>query len=134
MVRGLRAGAPKPAELAGSDVRPWQHDNFSREICPQAWRRVHRNAAILQWLGFLQAKEKPWLFLYRLATGCGVVFANFGSTEAVALLEDTSALIHWRLNECSEVEEHELIGQVLKTCRTAGAEVRVSFYNRHFDQ
>ena len=28
---------------------------------------------------------------------CAVVYANFGSTGEVPIWEDTSALIHWRL-------------------------------------
>ena len=134
MLRGLRANASKPAGSAGPSVRPWQHDKFDREMYPQVRRRVFQNAAILLGLGFVQAKEKPWLFLYRLPGGCGVVFANFGSTEEVPIWADTSALIHWRLKGRSEVEEDALAEQVLDTCRAAGAEVRVSFYNRHFGQ
>ena len=134
MLRGLRASTSKPAESAGPSVRPWQHDKFDREMYPEVRRRVFQNAATLLGLGFVQAKEKPWLFLYRLPGGCGVVFANFGSTEEVPIWADTSALIHWRLKGRSEVEEDALAEQALETCRAAGAEVRVSFYNRHFDQ
>ena len=101
---------------------------------PRVWRRVHRNAAILRRLGFVQTNAKPWLFRLQLPKGCGVVFANFGSTEEIAVWEDPSALIHWQLKERSEAEEHALIQQLLQTCRAAGAEVRVSFYNQRFDQ
>lgn len=134
MVRGLRASASKPAGSAGPSVRPWQHDKFDREMYPQVRRRVFQDAAILLGLGFVQAKEKPWLFLYRLPEGCGVVYANFGSTDEVPIWEDTSAFIHWQLKGRSEVEEHALVPLVLATCRAAGAKVRVSFHNRQFDQ
>ena len=60
-------------------------------------------------------------------------FANFGSTEEVPIWEDTSALIHWQIKEPSEPKIEELIEQLLSTCREAGAEVRVSFYDLHYD-
>ncbi len=134
MVRRLCVGASKSAGTARPSVRPWKYDKFDRELYPQVRRRVFQNAAILLGLGFVQAKEKPWLLLYRLPGGCGVVYANFGSTEEIPIWEDASALIHWRLKGRSEAEEHALAHQVLETCRAAGAEVRVSFYDRHFDQ
>lgn len=129
LVRGLRAGASNPVKSAGPNVRTWQHDKFGRAMFPQVRRRVFRNAAILLGLGFVQAKEKPWLLLYRLPEGCGLIFANFGSSDEVPIWEDTSALIHWQLNGRSEVEEHALVPLVLAICREAGAEVRVSFYH-----
>ena len=135
MLRGLQAAAAEPAgAVRPTAVRRWQYDKFGREIYPRVWRRVHRNAAILQRLGFVQTSAKPWLFRLQLPKGCDVVFANFGSTEEVAVWEDPSALIHWQLKERSGAEEHALIQQLLQTCRAAGAEVRVSFYNREFDQ
>ena len=134
MLRGLQARAVESAGSAGSNVRPWQHDKFGREMYPRVWRQVLQNAAILQRLGFVQSKKKPWLFSVRLPGGCGVVYANFGSTEEVPIWEDTSALIHWRLKGRSEVEEHELVPQLLQMFRAAGAEVRVSFYSQQFDQ
>ena len=134
MLRGLQAAAAEPADSARPNVRRWQYDKCGREMSPRVWRRVHRNAAILRRLGFVQTNAKPWLFRLQLPKGCGVVFANFGSTEEVALWEDPSALIHWQLKERSEAEEHALIQQLLQTCRAAGAEVRVSFYNQRFDQ
>lgn len=134
MVRGLRASASEPAGSAGPSVRPWQHDKFGREMYPQVRRRVFQSAAILLDLEFVQAREQPWLFFYRLPENCGVVYANFGSTEEVPIWADTSAFIHWQLKGRSEVEEHALVPLVLATCRAVGAEVRVSFYNRRFDQ
>ena len=65
---------------------------------------------------------------------CGVVFANFGSTEEVPLWEDPSALIHWQLHRRSDEEEAALVKQLLQSCRSAGAKVRVSFYDQHLDQ
>ena len=134
MLRGVHAGAAEPEGSARPNVRRWQYDKFGREMYPRVWRRVLQNAAILQRLGFVQSNEKPWLFRHRLPKGCGVVFANFGSTEEIALWEDPSALVHWQLKERSGAEEHALIQQLLQTCRAAGVEVRVSFYNREFDQ
>ena len=129
----LRVPAAEPAGSASPQVRPWRHDKFGREMYPRVWRKVRHSAAILQRLGFLQSDTKPWLFSIRLPEGRGVVFANFGSTEEVPLWEDASALVHWRLAGSSEDEERELVRQLLDACRTAGAEVRVSFYNQHFD-
>ena len=63
----------------------------------------------------------------------GVVFANFGSTEEVPIWEDPSALIHWQLHRCSDAEEEALVRLVLRKCREAGAEVRVSFYDQRFE-
>ena len=63
-----------------------------------------------------------------------MIFANFGSTEEIAIWDDPSALIHWQLKERSEAEEQALVQQLLETCRAVGAEVRVSFYDQGFDQ
>ena len=134
MLRGLQTGAAEPASSASPNVRPWQHDKFGREMYPRVWRRVRQNAAVLQRLGFAQSKKTSWLFSVRLPGGCGVVYANFGSTDEVPIWQDTSALIHWQLEGRSEVEKRELVRQVLATCRAAGSEVRVSFYDSHFDQ
>ena len=82
-------------------------------------------------LGFVQAQRKPWLSLFRLPGG--VFFANFGSTEEVAIWEDPAALVHWKLDRYSGEMESALVEGVLARCRAAGAEVRVSFYNRMFD-
>ena len=70
--------------------------------------------------------------MFRLSGGA--VFANFGSTEEVAIWEATSALIHWKIDGHSEEIESKLARGVLARCRAAGAEVRVSFYNLMFDQ
>ena len=134
MLRGLQEGASKPADSARPSVRPWQHDKFGREMYPRVRRRVLRSAAILQRLGFVQCNEKLWRFRLRLPEGRGVIFADFGSTEEIPIWEDSSAFIWWRLTERSEARVHALVQQTLRTCREAGAEVRVSFYNQHFDQ
>lgn len=134
MLHGLRARAAEPAGSASPNVRPWRHDKFGREMYPRVWRQVCRNAAILQHLGFVQSGAKPWLFSFRLPKGGGVIYANFGSTEEVPIWEDPSALVHWRLNGRSAVEEHALVPQLLRVFRAAGAEVRVSFYNQQLDQ
>ena len=84
-------------------------------------------------LGFIQTKNKPWLFRLRL-TDVGVIFANFGSTEEVPIWEDTAALIHWNLENQPAEMESAIVRRVLDKCRTEGAEVRVSFYNGHFDR
>lgn len=128
---------PTTSERTGStppSIRSWQRDKFGREMYSHIRRAVHRNAVILRRLGFIQTKTKPWLFALRLPGGCGVVYANFGSTEEVAVWEDTSALIHWQLNGRSDAEEQALVLQLLQACRRAGADVRVSFYNQHLDQ
>ena len=113
---------------------PWQNDKFGREMYPRVRREVHRNAAVLRSMGFVQSGGKPWLFRLQLPDSCGVVFANFGSTEEVPLWEDPSALIHWKLHKRSDEEEEALVKQLLRMCRSAGAKVRVSFYDQHFDQ
>ena len=134
MLHGLEARAAEPAGSASPKVRPWQHDKFGREMYPRVWRRVRGNAAILQRLGFVQSGVKPWLFSYRLPKGGGVIYANFGSTEEVPVWEDPSALIHWQLKRRSAAEEDALVPLLLQMLRAAGAEVRVSFYDRQFDQ
>ena len=111
--------------------RPWTHDQFERAMFPRIRQQVYANALILTELGFVQAKQKPWLFLFRLPGG--VFFANFGSTEEVAIWEDPAAFIHWKLDRYSEEMESTLVEGVLARCRAAGAEMRVSFYNRMFD-
>lgn len=71
------------------------------------------------------------MFLFRFSGG--IIFANFGSTDEVAIWEDTSALIHWKLDGRNKGMESELAKGVLARCRAAGASVRVSFYNSMFD-
>ena len=112
--------------------RPWTHDQFERPMFPRIRQQVYANALILTELGFVQTKQKPWLFLFRLPGG--VFFANFGSTEEVAIWEDPAAFIHWKLDRYSEDMESALVDGVLARCQRAGAHVRVSFYNRMFDQ
>ena len=123
----------KQSNSAKPPFRPWTHDKYGRPMFPRIRRRVYANAIVLTELGFAQAKDKPWLFLYRLPGG-GVVFANFGSTEEVPIWKDTAALIHWKLDNYSEEKGSALIQGVLKRCRRAGADVRVSFYDWSFDQ
>ena len=113
--------------------RLWTHDKFGRPMFHVTRRRVYANAIILTELGFVQTNSKPWLFRLRL-TGCGVIFANFGSTEEVPIWEDTAALIHWKLEKQSAEMESALLSEVLAKCRAQGVEVRVSFYNGRFDQ
>ena len=113
--------------------RPWTHDKFNRPMFSRIRQRVYANAIILTELGFTQAKNKPWLFLYRLPGG-GAVFANFGATEEVAIWEDPAALIHWKLDRYSEEMKSAVVEGVLARCRAAGADVRVSFYDRMFDE
>ena len=134
MLRGLRATASEPTGSAPRSIRPWQRDKFGREMYSHIRRAVHRNAIILRRMGFIQSKKKPWLLMFRLPERCGVVYANFGSTEEVAIWEDPSALIHWQLIGRSDAEEQALARRLLQECRRAGAEVRVSFYNQHLDQ
>ena len=112
--------------------RPWTHDKFERPMFSRICSQVYANARILTELGFAQAKTKPWLFYFKLPDG-GMIYANFGSTEEVAIWEDTAALIHWRLDNHSSETERALISGVLDRCREAGAAVRVSFFARHFD-
>lgn len=134
MLSGLQATPPRSAGSATSQIRLWKCDKFGREMYSQVRREVHRSANILRRMGFVQTAGKPWLFRFQLPQGCGVVFANFGSTEEVALWEDPSALIHWQLRKRSDEEEAALVEQLLQRCRSAGAKVRVSFYHQHLDQ
>ena len=113
--------------------RPWTHDKYDCPIFHTTRRLVYANAIILAELGFIQTKNKPWLFRLRL-TDVGVIFANFGSTEEVPIWEDTAALIHWNLENQPAEMESAIVRRVLDKCRTEGAEVRVSFYNGHFDR
>ena len=123
-----RRQQPDPAK---PPFRPWTHDQFERPMFPRIRQQVYANAIILTVLGFVQAQRKPWLFLFRLPGG--VFFANFGSTEEVAIWEDPAAYVHWKLDKYSGEMESALVEGVLARCRAAGAEVRVSFYNRMFD-
>ena len=123
-----RRQQPDPAK---PPFRPWTHDQFERPMFPRIRQQVYANAIILTQLGFVQAQRKPWLSLFRLPGG--VFFANFGSTEEVAIWEDPAALVHWKLDRYSGEMESALVEGVLARCRAAGAEVRVSFYNRMFD-
>ena len=126
-----RMSERRPTDPGSLPFRPWTHDKFDRPMLPHIRRKVYVNAIILTELGFVQARRSPWLFVFQLSGG--VVFANFGSTEEVAIWEDTSALIHWKLDGLIEEMEWELARGVLAWCRAAGAEVRVSFYNLMFD-
>ena len=134
MLSGLRTNASRQAGSPSPRIRAWQCDKFGREMYPRVRREVHRNAAILRSMGFVQSGGKPWLFRFQLPNGCGVVFANFGSTEEIPLWEDPSALIHWKLHKRSHEEKEALVKQLLRMCRSADAGVRVSFYDQHFDQ
>ena len=126
-----RMNERRPTDPGSLPFRPWTHDKFNRPMFPDIRRRVFVNAMILTELGFVQAQKSPWLFVFRLSGG--VVFANFGSTEEVAIWEDASALIHWKLDGLGEEMESELAKGLLARCRAVGAEVRVSFYNLMFD-
>ena len=126
-----RMNERRPADPGSLPFRPWTHDKFGRPMFPDIRRRVFVNALIFTELGFVQAQKSPWVFVFRLSGG--VVFANFGSTEEIAIWEDTSALVHWNLDGLGEEMESELVRGVLGRCRAAGAEVRVSFYNSMFD-
>lgn len=134
MLSGLQAAPPGSEGSATSQIRSWKCDKFGREMYSQVRREVHLSAAILRRMGFVQSAGKPWLFRFQLPEGCGVVFANFGSTEEIPLWEDASALIHWQLRKRSDDEEAALVKQLLQRCRSAGAKVRVSFYDQHLDQ
>ena len=130
MLKGLSAS---PAGTAEPQLRLWRHNKFGQELYPRARRAVHQNARRLRRLGFAQSERKPWLLMFQLPERHGVVFANFGSTEEVPVWEDPSALIHWQLHRCSDAEEEALVRLVLRKCREAGAEVRVSFYDQRFE-
>ena len=122
-----------PEGTAEPQLRLWQRDKFGRELHPHVKKAVHQNAYRLRRLGFSQSKRKPWLLMFQSPDRRGVVFANFGSTEEVPIWEDTSALIHWQLHHCSDAEEEALVRLVLRKCRAVGVEVRVSFYDQHFE-
>ncbi len=122
-----------------SSFRQWEHDKHGNVMGQPAGERVRRNASILVGLGFSQTR-KPWLFVFNLPSepgkfaSAGVIFANFGSTNEVPIQEDQSALIHWNLQAgVSEAKERALIRRVLRECRAAGAEVRLSFYQQNLD-
>lgn len=130
MLKGLDTS---PARTPEPQLRLWCHDKFGQKLYPRVRRAVHQNARRLRRLGFVQSERKPWLLMFRLPERHGVVFANFGSTEEVPIWEDPSALIHWQLHRCSDAEEEALVRLVLRKCREAGAEVRVSFYDQRFE-
>ena len=127
-----RMNERRPTDPGSPLFRPWTHDKFGRPMFPHIRRKVYVNAIILTELGFVQTQRSPWLLVFGLSGG--VFFANFGSTDEVAIWEDTSALIHWKLDGHIEEMESELVNGVLSRCRAAGTEVRVSFYNLIFDQ
>ena len=129
-----RLNERKPSNPIKLPFRPWTHDQYSRPMFPHIRRRVYASAIILSELGFVQAKKKPWLFLFSLPGSGGVIFANFGSTEEVPIWEDTAAFIHWKLNNYSDEKESALVEGILNRCRRAGTDVRVSFYDWSFDQ
>lgn len=128
-----RLNERKRSASAKLPFRPWTHDRFDRPMFPRIRQKVYANAIILTELGFVQATNKPWLFLFRFPDS-GVVFANFGSTDEVPIWEDMAAFIHWKLDRYSEEVKSVLVEGVLARCRAAGADVRVSFYNLGFDQ
>ena len=109
---------------------PWTYDKFGRQMFPHIRAQVFASAIVLAELGFIQAREKPWLFYYK--TTWGPIFADFGSTEDIAIWEDPSALIHWRL-KCPDELEALVVEAALTKCRDAGASVRTSFYISSFD-
>ena len=43
-------------------------------------------------------------------------------------------MVHWKLDKLSDELKSLLITELLDRCRKEGAEVRVSFYNRSYDQ
>ena len=59
--------------------------------------------------------------------------SDFGSTEEVPIWQDQSALIHWQLTRVSEEQKRALVRQLMRACRRAGVEVRLSFYDQHLD-
>jgi len=125
--------ALEPAGSTAPSIRPWSRDRFGRQMYSHVRRSVQQNAVILRRIGFIQSEMKPWLFLFRLPDRAGVVYANFGSTEDVAIWEDTAAFIHWQLKGRTTTEEEALVRRLLQECRRMGADVRVSFYNQSFD-
>ena len=78
----------EPTGSSTPSIRPWSRDKFGRPMYPHVRRSVQQNAVILRRMGFVQSETKPWLFLLRLPDRAGVVYANFGSTEEVAIWED----------------------------------------------
>ena len=123
-----------PTGSSTPSIRFWSRDRFGRQMYPHVRRSVQHNAVILRRIGFVQSETKPWLFLFRLPDRAGVVYANFGSTEDVAIWEDTAAFIHWQINGRTTTEKAALVRRLLQECRRMGADVRVSFYNQSFDQ
>ena len=103
-------------------------------MSPGTIRQIQKSPFILLAMGFTQQTNKPWLFRYRLPHGSGNVYADFGSTEEVAVWEDPAALVYCYLKEESDVRHDALLPLVLERCDAAGADVRVSFYNQHLDQ
>ena len=123
----------RPSDPSRLPFRPWTHDKFAQPMFINVRRNVYANAIVLTELGFVQTQKKPWLFRLGI-TGVGTIFANFGSTEEVPIWEDSAAMVHWKLEKLSDGLESLLIPELLDKCRKEGAEVRVSFYNRHYDQ
>ena len=127
-----RMNGRQQSSLDKGPFQPWTHDKFERPMFTHIRRQVYANAIILTELGFVQSKTKPWLFLFHLPDG--VVFANFGSTEEVAIWKNPAALIHWDLGAQSDRLNALLVEGLLARCRAVGAHVRVSFYDGMFDQ
>ena len=112
--------------------RPWRHDSYGRRLYIGVRSRTHAAALILTELGFRQAREKPWLFWYRITPDC-VVFANFGSTEVIPIWEDPAAHVHWRFTGDDHDAEAALIAGVFTRLRAAHVPARANFYHGGYD-
>ena len=120
--------------FGGPDLpfRPWHHDAYGRSLYIGVRSRTHAAAIILTELGFRQAREKPWLFWFRVTPDC-TVFANFGSTEVIPIWEEPAAHLHWKYTGGDHDAEAALIAGVFTRLRAAHVSARANFYHGGYD-
>ena len=121
-----------PHRGSGPPVRPWRRDRYGNDLYIDARSRTHAAALILTELGFSQARDKPWLFWFRIDPG-RVVFANFGSTDVIPIWEDPSAHVHWQFANTDGDAEAALIRGMFTRLRAANVPVRADFYHSGYD-
>lgn len=92
----------KAAQPTGTP-RKWDIDRLGYHT-PKLVDTLYSVALRLTRLGFRQAREKPWLFVFPIA-GIGAVFVDAGGSKDVPSWVNTTPWLYVRLN--SKVEEYE---------------------------